>query len=467
MDPIEINPNVANFIKSLRDIGYTFEVAVADIIDNSISAGANDIKIYAIQHPEPFFCILDNGAGMDEDELIEAMRLSSKNPDEKRNDIALGKFGLGLKTASFSQCKKLTVVSKKCNQINIKQWDLDYISKSDKWLLLTPELSEYKNLEIFKDFYKNDNSTLVVWEDMDKIEQISECLEPLREHLSLVFHQFLEGADGARKIKISINNNPLIPFNPFNPTHDATFMKSTEIIKYNEKEIKITPFILPHHSKVTLLEWEKYSGREGYIKSQGFYLYRAHRLLVYGKWWGILKSSDTTKLVRIKIELSNDQDELWNIDVKKSIANPVAGLKEELKRVALYSIKDGVKPFSTRGRKINDKNIIRFWDLVCEDSKIYFAINKENPIHQKLLDLLDLQTRELFQLYLKSLEACMPLEAIQVQVQQKPHNFRQEDIISNTEVVKILEHLKNIGLSEDEIKKIEIFKKHKEPLDGM
>ena len=187
MDPIEINPNVANFIKSLRDIGYTFEVAVADIIDNSISASANDIKIYAIQHPEPFFCILDNGVGMNEDELVEAMRLSSKNPDERRNDIALGKFGLGLKTASFSQCKKLTVISKKCNQINIKQWDLDYISKSDKWLLLTPELSEYKNLEIFKDFYKNDNSTLVIWEDMDKIEQISECLEILREHLSLVF----------------------------------------------------------------------------------------------------------------------------------------------------------------------------------------------------------------------------------------------------------------------------------------
>ena len=111
MDPIEINPNVANFIKSLRDIGYTFEVAVADIIDNSISASANDIKIYAIQHPEPFFCILDNGVGMNEDELVEAMRLSSKNPDERRNDIALGKFGLGLKTASFSQCKKLTVIS--------------------------------------------------------------------------------------------------------------------------------------------------------------------------------------------------------------------------------------------------------------------------------------------------------------------------------------------------------------------
>lgn len=465
MRPIEVNPNVANFVKSLRDIGYTFEVAVADIIDNSISAGANNIKIYAVQNPKPLFCVLDNGLGMNNDELIEAMRLSSKNPDDERDNAALGKFGLGLKTASFSQCKKLTVVTKKNNDISAKQWDLDYISRNDKWLLLTPDLSEYKNIDIFNNFYENNNSTIIIWEEIDKVGQISEYLETLRNHLSLVFHQFLEGI-GGKKIKIYINNNLLLPFNPFNPTHDATFIKSTELIKYNDKEIKITPFILPHHSKVSVSEWEKYGGSEGYIKSQGFYLYRAHRLLVYGKWWGILKSSDATKLVRIKIEISNDQDELWNIDVKKSIANPIPGLKDELKRVALHSVKDGMKPFSTRGRRINDKNITRFWNLVYEDNKLYFAINKENPMYQKLLDLLDLKSREILQMYLKSLQAYIPLEAIQAQVQQNPHSFKQEDAISNQEAVKILKYLQSIGLSEDEIKKIEIFKKHKELFDG-
>ena len=106
-------PNVANFIQSIRDVGYTFEVAVADILDNSISADANEIKILALSHPKLTVNILDNGSGMDEKELIEAMRLASKNPNVQRAKKELGKFGLGLKTASFSQCKKLTVISKK------------------------------------------------------------------------------------------------------------------------------------------------------------------------------------------------------------------------------------------------------------------------------------------------------------------------------------------------------------------
>ena len=124
-----IPPNVGNFVKSLRDIGYTFEVAVADVLDNSVSANAKHIQIHSILQPELIFCMLDNGYGMTELELIEAMRLSSKSPDDKRDAKDLGKFGLGLKTASFSQCKKLTVLSKKGNNVAIKQWDLDYISK--------------------------------------------------------------------------------------------------------------------------------------------------------------------------------------------------------------------------------------------------------------------------------------------------------------------------------------------------
>ncbi|WP_162982198.1 hypothetical protein [Helicobacter labacensis] len=115
--------------------------------------------------------------------------------------------------------------------------------------------------------------------------------------------------------------------------------KEAEVITYNEKQIKVTPFILPHHSKVSQSEWEKYGGSDGYVKSQGFYLYRAHRLLVYGKWWGLLKTSEATKLVRIKIEISNDQDDLWSIDVKKSMANPTTGIKNELKRIMLCSIR--------------------------------------------------------------------------------------------------------------------------------
>jgi len=144
-----VKPNLKNFIKSLRDVGYTFEIAVADILDNSISASATEIKIYTVPKPDLVFYMLDNGKGMSNDELLEAMRLATKNPDDERDKKDLGRFGLGLKTASFSQCKKLTVISKKDNDISIKQWDLDYISEVNEWKLITPELHLYQDIFFF------------------------------------------------------------------------------------------------------------------------------------------------------------------------------------------------------------------------------------------------------------------------------------------------------------------------------
>ena len=138
-----VNPNVKNFIKSLRDIGYTFEVAVADVIDNSITAKSKNIKIHSTNESNLIFSIFDDGIGMNEKELIEAMRLSSKDPDEKRDSKDLGKFGLGLKTASFSQCRQLTVITKKNNIVSTRKWDLDFISQKNEWYLLTP--SDWQN----------------------------------------------------------------------------------------------------------------------------------------------------------------------------------------------------------------------------------------------------------------------------------------------------------------------------------
>ena len=130
-----IPPNVSNFVKSLRDVGYTFEIAVADVLDNSISANATTIKIHTVDHPALVFCMLDNGCGMSEPQLVEAMRLATQSPEEKRDKKDLGRFGLGLKTASFSQCKSLTVLSKQNNVTSIRQWDLDYIANKNEWRL--------------------------------------------------------------------------------------------------------------------------------------------------------------------------------------------------------------------------------------------------------------------------------------------------------------------------------------------
>jgi hypothetical protein len=151
------------------------------------------------------------------------MRLSSGNPDNNRNKNDLGRFGLGLKTASFSQCKCLTVVTKDINgDVFCRKWDLPFIASKNEWLLISPD--NYKNLPLYNELEKLNSGTLVVWEEIDKIEttNFTDVIDNLRKHLSLVFHKFLEGNTQGKKLNILINNNPIKPFNPFNPNHAAT-----------------------------------------------------------------------------------------------------------------------------------------------------------------------------------------------------------------------------------------------------
>jgi hypothetical protein len=460
-----VPPNVGNFVKSLRDIGYTLEIAIADILDNSISANAKHVQIYALEKPDMLFCILDDGNGMTENELIEAMRLSSKSPDDIRNKKDLGKFGLGLKTASFSQCKKLTVLSKKNNATSIKQWDLDYIADKGDWLLITPDLSDFKNIPLFDDFTNKENATLVIWQMIDGIDskEFTNHIDKLRNHLGLIFHRFLE--DSFNPLKISLNNNKIPPFNPFNSEHHATQGGGdVETIYTLGSKISITPYVLPHHSKVSRQEWEKYSTDEGYIKSQGFYLYRAKRLLIYGTWWGMHKATDAHKLVRIKIDISNDQDKHWGIDIKKSHAKPRLEIKNNLKNILSKYLVKGSKVQQGKGKGIQDKTVTRFWETIPVDNNFRFGLNKEHPLYQKIKTLSGF---DLIDIYLKGLEAYLPLEAIQAHLQQNPHKIKQETALSEIDIKSLVKQLKSKGLNDEYISsllKTEIFKNNKELL---
>ena len=465
----EVNPNISNFIKSLRDVGYTFEIAVADVLDNSISADASEIKIYTVPSPEILFCMLDNGKGMNETELTEAMRLATQNPEDKREKKDLGRFGLGLKTASFSQCKKLTVISRKENQTHIKQWDLDYISNENKWWLLNPDINDFKQYPFVEELESYTNGTLVIWEHFDRYKQnaFTERIDKLKKHLSLVFHKFLEGSASFNKLKISINNNPLKPFNPFNTLHDSTFEKSPTKIKIFNSEINITPYILPDHKRLSQQEWEEYATEDGYIKSQGFYLYRANRLLIHGTWWGLHKATDAHKLVRIKIDIPNDQDEFWGIDIKKSTANPMPEIKKDLKIIISEVTKESLKPIQRKSRQLKDKTITRFWKIIPLEENFHFGINKEHPIYEELTASLSDEQLYMLNMYLKGVEAYLPLESIQAQLQQNPHQVQQEDVLSTNDIIELVEKLKSAGMTDEYIQsllKTEMFKHNKELL---
>lgn len=459
-------PNVGNFVKSLRDVGYTLEVAVADIVDNSISASASHIQIYAVPNPEMIFCILDDGSGMTELELVEAMRLSSKSPDDKREVKDLGKFGLGLKTASFSQCKKLTVLSKKNSITSIKQWDLDYIAQHNEWLLITPDSNDFVNTQLMDEFKMLQHGTLVIWQEIDHYESttFTDSLDKTIRHVSLVFHRFLE--DKFKPLTINFNNNRLKPFNPFNIEHSATQEKPKEIIQIDDSKIEISPYILPHHSKVSQQEWDSYSTEDGYIKSQGFYLYRAKRLLIYGTWWGMHKATDAHKLVRIKIDIPNDQDKYWDIDIKKSHAKPRADIKSRLKTIIKKSTEIGSRPYTGRGKKIKDKTITKFWQTIPVDNDFRFGLNQEHPLYQRIKDLSGLDV-DLLDIYLKGIEAYLPLEAIQAHLQQNPHEIKQDSALSKIDIERLATQLKAQGLDDEYIAsllKTELFQNNKELL---
>lgn len=465
-----VNPNLSNFVKSLRDVGYTFEIAVADILDNCITAKASEVKIYTVAEPEMIFTMLDNGIGMSEKKLVEAMRLASRDPEEEREKSDLGRFGLGLKTASFSQCRKLTVISKNERIVSARQWSLDIISKKNEWLLITPEQEELNSFPQYDELLKLKHGTLVVWEDIDKFkkEGFTDEIDKLRKHISLVFHRFLESGSKFKLLKISVNNNPIKAFNPFNSSHPATQEGTAEKIKLFDSAVSIQPFILPHHSKLSQQEYEQYATEEGYTKSQGFYLYRADRLLIYGTWWGLHRAIDAHKLVRVKIDISNDQDKYWGIDIKKSTAKPNQEIKVDLVRIIRQATEKGSRPYTGRGRKIDDKTITLFWNIIPVEGNIRFALNDEHPLYEKIIEAC--RDKELLISYLKSIQAYLPLEAIQARLQQNPHELKQEAAISEEEIEELAERLKSSGLSTEYIEsllKTELFKNRKELLkDG-
>ena len=200
METLEVIPNAASLIEAMRAVGYSAEAAVADIVDNSLSHEATAIDVKYDVSDSPFVAILDDGHGMSPDELTNAMRHGSGNPVDHRDATDLGRFGLGLKTASLSQCRKLTVVSKKRDVISARRWDLDVVKDTGKWLVVVPSKPDLAELPLYGKLESQDSGTLVVWQELDRLtagakdahREMLTKMAPLFEHLALVFHRFTQ-----------------------------------------------------------------------------------------------------------------------------------------------------------------------------------------------------------------------------------------------------------------------------------
>ena len=178
---INLPPNPSSFIESVRFFGYSMETAVADIIDNSITAKAKKIDIrFAWDSGNPWLAIIDDGYVMTEDKLVIAMQLGSKNPKLERTRDDLGRFGIGLKTASLSQCRHLSVISKKNACVTGYDYDLDNFNnvENGKWSVGIIEDDDITDNPILSSLFnehleQSDSGTIVLWEILDRIEERS------------------------------------------------------------------------------------------------------------------------------------------------------------------------------------------------------------------------------------------------------------------------------------------------------
>ena len=417
----ETPPEASAMINTFRAFGYNLRTAVADIIDNSISAKAENIWIeYKWDGTESWVTISDDGLGMKLDELKLAMTPGSKNPKTVRDEHDLGRFGLGLKTSSFSQCKRLTVATKSEGHALINRcWDLDYVNETKKWSLL--DFISYKSLA---DKLNDLNSgTTVIWEKLDRLvgnankqneaamNVFLEEFAEVEEHLSLVFHRYME----QKRVNIYMNGNKLEPWDPFMKQSEGGQLVAKEDL--DKGQVKIKCYILPHISKLSAVERKK-SKTEEWYNLQGFYIYRQNRLLLHGDWLGLFSKNEQFKNARILIDIPNRLDHDWKIDIKKATATPSLKVRKDLVRLGKLARTAAGSLHRFRGNQIMLDDSINSFDFQSvwkarktRDDTRHYYINPEHILIKDLLDKDSISKKE-FKAILSLIGETTPVESI-------------------------------------------------------
>ncbi|MBK9241031.1 MAG: ATP-binding protein [Acidobacteria bacterium] len=472
--PERVAPHASFLIESMRDIGYSLESALADIVDNSIAAGATEIRLFAdTTSPSPRIAFLDNGHGMTQDELLTAMRAGAKNPLDSRPPDDLGRFGLGLKTASFSQCRRLTVMSKQDEQIAVACWDLDYVAAVNDWIVQVP----FDTADIPWSDDIGSTGTLVLWEQLDRLieteptddsrKHLTLQLDAAIDHLELVFHRFLAGERGLQKVSISINGRSLNSFDPFHASHPATMASPLEQIRFKNHTIQVRAFTLPHHSKVTSNEWERHAGRAGYIRNQGFYVYRAKRLIIHGTWFGLARLTPITQLARVRIDMPNQLDKEWQIDVRKSSAQLPRHVRDRLRQIIDHVFSGSKNVYTSKGHRLVSPNPVPVWRRVQAKGTIRYEINADHPLVLNATKGLRPEDTKKIRGLLEFVSAGLPVDALFADVGTQPDqvaNSVLSDDAFHLAFDATYSHLRSHKFSADEIrtvlKALEPFRSH-------
>lgn len=418
---VEIIPDPVSLMESMRAVGYTVDAAIADLIDNSLSAGATTIEVEYDPHGDPFVAVLDNGKGMSRGELEIAMRHGSRNPADVRDPGDLGRFGLGLKTASLSQCRRLTVVSRTRGATSALSWDLDVVQEKKRWLAVIPSSDEVEKVPLYDRLAQQPSGTLVIWQDLDRlvagasdpVGEMTTKLSGLRDHLALVFHRFTAREDGNPAVAMRINQLALPARDPFLRSNSFRQAMEGQTLRHGRGTVSIQPCVLPPISRLSSEEVELAGGREGLRGTQGFYIYRNRRLVIWGTWFRLVPKHEFFKLTRVQVDIPNSFDDLWSLDIKKSAAQPPDFIRNRLRELIPHFANASKRTVTYPGRRSSQTAFTTLWNRIEPEHKHFkYEVNSEHPAIQAFASDLDEPHRRQFASVLELISASLPLQAI-------------------------------------------------------
>jgi hypothetical protein len=441
-------PKPSALVESLRSVGYSLPTAIADILDNSITAQAKNVWIdFHWDGPDSWIAIVDDGNGMDEAALVNAMRPGSANPLDSRKPDDLGRFGLGLKTASFSQCRKLSVWSQQAKAIPAGRcWDLDYVADHDEWRLL--KATTPTGIEAFDRLNDLDSGTLVLWEQLDRAvdkspagskeaqSRFMQLILDVSAHLSMIFHRFLEGRTGLRRspLQIFLNGRSdahrVQPWNPF-AVDGGPVTKETpeESMSFAGHRVLVRGYVLPHKDRLTETQYLSTGGPLNWVAQQGFYIYRNDRIIVPGDWLKLGRirpwaKEEQFKLARLSVDIANVMDEDWSLDIKKSTARPPAAIRAKLTDLAESVRNDARRVFAHRGeygsRPAGPEIVLdRPWSATSRGGRIVYQINRNHPLIAQTLKRVGVLAEHIVPM-LRLIEETVPVQKIWLDTAESP-----------------------------------------------
>lgn len=429
---VENPPNARALMTSARSFGnYDLAGALADLIDNSLKARARKVELSCLfKNGAPEVRVADDGHGMSRAELRAAMRPASQNPLEERSPDDLGRFGWGMKSASFSQCTRLTVISTREGQTSGAAWDLDTLDNWRMGVLSKTEIADLASQRVDRK-----SGTEIIWNNCDRLSENGTMTEAefnalvahTKNRLALIFHRYLSGEVRGRKLSMSLNGQPVEAYDPFYSHHNATQALPSETLPVSGKKIIIRPYVLPHYSKLRSTDHDRLAGEEGFLKNQGFYVYRNYRLIIRGTWFRLVKYGELAQLVRISVDIPNSLDDLWKITVDKSDAQLPAVLRTRLAQIVDGLRKRSSKVNRSKGGRVSSGSRIAVWDRYARSGEINYHINREHPLIAALLESGDDDERANVRAALLAIEQGFPVEAFGRDATSRPDDLHQTE----------------------------------------